>query len=259
MSQKKPLCVSIGPYGATPVEESYRKDLEIVLREALEAKYDYKPFWELTKIDMATDIFTNLIEADLVVVDLRNLNPNVMYELGLRHAFNKPVLHLIDLDTPAPWDIDKNYLIKYQAPLQVSQKQPLIDAIHERIEKIEEIKSQRTPVFNAFVNHYRNTASVANFKGDADLKDILHVLFKSLESVQSEVERIGGRLRPNPLNIGGVYNSAHHLSPEELYTFFGLTTQGERNLQPHSAHGVSRLAEALAGSATDGVKVKPKS
>lgn len=45
-----------------------------------------------------------ILEADLVVADLSFLNPNVFYELGLRHSTKKPTIHLASNDTVLPFD-----------------------------------------------------------------------------------------------------------------------------------------------------------
>ena len=43
--------------------------------------------------------------ARLVVADLSFLNPNVFYELGLRHAFGSPVVLLSRVEDPVPFDV----------------------------------------------------------------------------------------------------------------------------------------------------------
>jgi predicted nucleotide-binding protein len=47
----------------------------------------------------------HLLETDLVIADLSNLNPNVMYELGIRHAVGKPVVIFADPTQRLPFDI----------------------------------------------------------------------------------------------------------------------------------------------------------
>jgi hypothetical protein len=38
------------------------------------------------------EILNGIISSDLIIVDLTDLNPNVMYELGISHAINKPTI-----------------------------------------------------------------------------------------------------------------------------------------------------------------------
>jgi hypothetical protein len=51
-------------------------------------------------------IVNKLIDADLVIVDLTEHNPNVLFELGLRMAMEKPTILIKSKDTPAIFDVD---------------------------------------------------------------------------------------------------------------------------------------------------------
>lgn len=49
-------------------------------------------------------VFGEITEADVCVADLSYLNPNVFYELGIRHAVQKPVIHIANRQTRIPFD-----------------------------------------------------------------------------------------------------------------------------------------------------------
>ena len=49
-------------------------------------------------------IVTHLIESDLVIADLSGHNPNVFYELALRHALKKPFVQMIHKGEDLPFD-----------------------------------------------------------------------------------------------------------------------------------------------------------
>jgi nucleoside 2-deoxyribosyltransferase len=51
-------------------------------------------------------IISDLIEADLVVADLTEHNPNVMFELGVRMAHDKPVVLMKAEGTGPLFDVD---------------------------------------------------------------------------------------------------------------------------------------------------------
>ena len=53
---------------------------------------------------ITVDIINALLEADLVIADLSFLNPNVFYELGLRHSTTKPTIHIAASGTDLPFD-----------------------------------------------------------------------------------------------------------------------------------------------------------
>lgn len=51
-------------------------------------------------------IVNDLLNADLVIVDLTDHNPNVLFELGLRMAIEKPIALIKAKGTPAIFDVD---------------------------------------------------------------------------------------------------------------------------------------------------------
>lgn len=46
-----------------------------------------------------------LASSELVVADLTNLNPNVFYEIGIRHAARKPIIHMHEENQKIPFDV----------------------------------------------------------------------------------------------------------------------------------------------------------
>jgi len=51
-------------------------------------------------------IVNDLLQADLVIADLTEHNPNVLFELGLRMASEKPIALITAKGTPAIFDVD---------------------------------------------------------------------------------------------------------------------------------------------------------
>ncbi len=57
------------------------------------------------------DIIEQMFEADLVIADLTSFNPNVFYELGIRHTAQKPAIHLIQTGQYPTFDLGGNKVI----------------------------------------------------------------------------------------------------------------------------------------------------
>lgn len=61
---------------------------------------------QIPKVGLITSQIINLIiDSSLVIADLTGSNPNVFYELAIRHAIRKPYIQLINRGDKIPFDI----------------------------------------------------------------------------------------------------------------------------------------------------------
>lgn len=82
-------------------------------------------------------IINKIIDSKLVIVNLSGLNPNVMYELALRHAIGKPVIMLKEGSfSDMPFDIIDQRTILYNDDLN-----SVVSTQNELRKKIDGIKS----------------------------------------------------------------------------------------------------------------------
>lgn len=63
------------------------------------------------------NIIKDIIEAPMAICDLSTRNPNVLFELGIRQAFDLPVVLVQEKDTPRIFDISTINTIDYQKDL----------------------------------------------------------------------------------------------------------------------------------------------
>jgi len=108
MSDKK-LCFVIGPIGPPESDTRKRSDniLEYIITPAVnECGYDPIRADEMSKPGIITSqIIEHLVEDPLVIADLAEHNPNVFYELAIRHAIKKPVIQIIEKGQQIPFDV----------------------------------------------------------------------------------------------------------------------------------------------------------
>jgi len=67
---------------------------------------------------ITTQIINHILKAKLVVADLTGHNPNVFYELALRHAFHKPVIQIMLSGQKLPFDVVGMRTISYALDLE---------------------------------------------------------------------------------------------------------------------------------------------
>jgi hypothetical protein len=116
MEQNK-TCFFISPIGSEGSPQRKRSDqivkhiLEPVLREfglkTIRADHIQKPGL------ITPQVFQHILADDLTVADLSDANPNVYYELALRHAVRRPCIQLISEGQMLPFDVNQSRTIPY--------------------------------------------------------------------------------------------------------------------------------------------------
>jgi tetratricopeptide (TPR) repeat protein len=90
-----------------------------------------------------SDVTRLIYQSDLIVADLSGRNPNVMYELGLAHAAQKPVIMIAQNDSDVPFDLSHVRYLKYDA----RDLRELRNNLTDRIKATLAIPSQNLPRF----------------------------------------------------------------------------------------------------------------
>lgn len=80
------------------------------------------------------DILQRIIAADLVICDLSGKNPNVMYEVGVRQAFNLPIVFIKDQRTERVFDIQGFRSVDYDENLRVDCVNRDVENLRKTIE-----------------------------------------------------------------------------------------------------------------------------
>ncbi|WP_324174296.1 hypothetical protein [Staphylococcus pseudintermedius] len=95
-----------------------RSIFEDTLLTSEEYKYDIKIVSEKDDVGILQDNIVNgIYESDIIICDVSGRNPNVMFELGMRIAFDKPVVIVKDELTNIAFDIGVIEYIEYPSNL----------------------------------------------------------------------------------------------------------------------------------------------
>jgi len=102
-------CFIICPLGNENSENRNRSNklLKYVFKPVLDkTKYIAIRADQIPKVGLITSQIINLlIESPLVIADLTDSNPNVFYELAIRHAIRKPYIQVITKGQKIPFDL----------------------------------------------------------------------------------------------------------------------------------------------------------
>lgn len=132
-SDNPPVCFVIMPIADVAGYEPghFGRVYEYLLKPAIKAAgYDPVRADDAVKTDyIVVGIIQKIVESPMVICDFSARNANVMYELGIRHAFNKPVVLIKDNRTDKIFDIQGLRYAEYDPSLR-------IDAVNKDMAKI---------------------------------------------------------------------------------------------------------------------------
>jgi hypothetical protein len=228
-SSKK--CFVICPIGDEKSEQREWSNtvLDYIIKPVAESeKYGYTVI-RADKIQtpgiITTQIIELLLSADLVIADLSYKNPNVFYELAVRHATRKPYIQMINKDEKIPFDIGGNRTIFFNTDIKYADraKRDLDDQINSIVNGNVEIEN---PIGNAL--NFINLKSSGNseqmtiatvLEKISELKSEIFVLNRKLENSKTQKNENflwGSEKEHNLVDEFNIVDSRLNLIDEEL-------------------------------------------
>ena len=103
------VCFVIAPIGEPESEGRKRSDQilkHVICPAAVECGYSATRADQISEPGMITSqVIQHVVDDPLVIADLTERNPNVFYELAIRHAIRKPLVQLIKKGEQIPFDV----------------------------------------------------------------------------------------------------------------------------------------------------------
>lgn len=186
----EPICGIIMPISAIPpkYDSNHWSDVRRVLDAAIsDAGMEPQIVSDSFESDVIQSrIIHNLYSNEIVVCDVSGLNPNVMFELGMRLTFNKPVIIVTDDFSSIPFDTKVIEHLGYPPDLHIHKT---VDFQKKLTAKILQIRKQvsdgnyASPLaaFGSFQVFQPTTEAVSGEKYVAERMDDLFAIVSRLE------------------------------------------------------------------------------
>lgn len=191
---KSKECFVVCPIG--PASSDTRKRSNQILKHVITAVLGPMGY-EVTRADtidqsglITTQIIDKLLNVDLVVADLTDQNPNVFYELAVRHAVSKPFVQLIADGQTIPFDIQglRTVFINHT---DLDSVESAKNQLRGAVEAIEKGAAVETPVTYTIDLQQLRQSDNTEARGIADL-------MQEVAIIKRAVQTQGSKTRANP-------------------------------------------------------------
>jgi len=138
---------------------------------------------------ITSQVIQHLMDDPLVIADLTGPNANVFYELAIRHAFQKPVVQIIDDAQAIPFDVASSRTIKYKYP-DLESADKTREEIKRQIRAVEENPSEvDNPLTQAVELQSLRRSGNPLEKSAADIMAMLQDLKAGVSEIQRNTKR----------------------------------------------------------------------
>ena len=185
-----------------------------------------------------------LIDSDLVIADLSYRNPNVCYELAVRHVAKKPFIHMIRNGHKIPFDTSSNRAITFDIDIRSANK--AMKDLENHILSIENGK-------NEMDNPIGTALDLRNLRSSGDPSQMMSAdLIETLQNLSADVRSLReGKSNPYAYLAGTPASSTIGSNPSTFYrmdkrTKYLLNQYNELyyRIRDQKAHNVSEKSIA---------------
>jgi len=181
-------CFIIQKFGKARSDDRKRADdvMEVIREVLTDLEYETKRADEIADTgDIVDQVLERLYDSDLVIADLTGASPNVYYELGVRHAFRKSAICLIDGEEPKQFDVDKMRCIETEKGINAGSH------LNKKLKQFilaEEENQKHGRVSNPVTIFLRGRA--IHEKGTPDQVDLIGTIKDLVSGLKADLQRL---------------------------------------------------------------------
>lgn len=143
--------------------------------------------------DIVTKIFQGLTECDMAICDLSSRNPNVLYELGIRQAYNKPVLLIKDEKTEHIFDVGGLTTLPYNSNRLYENVIDAVDRISKALKEHDDNSENVINIIKGRLGGNFQASEIPTYESMDSDDRILNLLKSLIDDVDSIKQQINLR------------------------------------------------------------------
>lgn len=221
-NQEQIICGIIMPIAAMNSEytEEHWKDVRLIIDTAIR-RAGFEPrivsdSKESTIIHKS--IINNIYNDEIIVCDVSNKNANVMFELGMRLAFNKPVVIIKDDLTGYSFDTSNIEHIGYRKDLRHNTVEKFINDLSRKIKATHD--APKKDEYQSFLSHFGNFEVAKIENKSIEGSEALEKLLNKMSTIESKLPSLTNIYESNDLNYNeSIFHITLHselITPDNL-------------------------------------------
>ena len=246
------ICFFIAPIGepGTDIRENSDQVLEFIVRAAVSPLgFNAIRADEIAEPGIITSqVLERIVESPLVIADLTGHNPNVFYELAIRHAIRKPFVQIIRKGETIPFDVATARTVRYGLDLRGAAD--AADDITHQVKSLQADPSHlETPISISLDIQSLRAVADPQFSGLHHVLPLLEDINSAVHNNSNEITRLMENTHPSAGTRQIVDMDIHRtaLTSANPYGFIA-SVGGMRDGAPWLYElGVTTYSEALAG------------
>ncbi|GFZ63692.1 hypothetical protein PSE10B_02140 [Pseudomonas amygdali pv. eriobotryae] len=234
---KRKKCFIITPIGSGESQTRRAADglISSVLKPLLE-ELDFDVFvaHEISITgSISRQVIEHILEDELVIANLSELNPNVMYELAVRHCTGRPVVALAQSGTRLPFDISDERTVFYTDDMRGVYE--LAPALRLAVENVLHHGETDNPI-----SRVQKNKVLMDSLDQGDAKAILLERLDNIEALLRQLNSLGRR------------GTNANTSVKQLESTLKLVLLGDSESISSTVRAFSRIGFEVSGQQRDG-------